>query len=103
MIDWIKTFFVNVFGDFWKYLSELGLKLLMGPMAFFLFGPLFKMSGRIAEYMLDQIKPYLGDVGLTTEGLAAWFVQCMRLHECATSLMTFLIMGFVVSIIKKVF
>ena len=103
MFDWIKSFLGNVFGEFWSKLAGWALMLLMGPIAFFLFGPLFKISGRIAKYFLDQIKPYLGDVGLTADSLAAWLIECMRLHECVTSLMTFLIMGFLISIIKRVF
>lgn len=102
-MGWIQEFFGNVFGNFWGALGTLALKLLMGPIAFFLWGPLFKISGHIANYIMNQIKPYLGDVGLVTESLAAWFAECLRLQECVTSMLTFLIMGLMLDIMKRVF
>lgn len=103
VLEWIKSFFSSVFGNFWGQLADIAMKVVMGPLAFFLFGPLFKLSGRIADYLLRKITPYLGDVGLTTESLLAWFVEVLRLQECASTLMTFLVMGLMVSLIKKVF
>lgn len=103
LLGWVKDFFQMVFGNFWASLTTVLMKLLLGPVAFFLFGPLFKISGRIAVYLLDQIKPVLGDVGLTADGLMAWFIDVLRLQECVSSLITFLILGLMISIIKKVF
>ena len=93
----------SVLGSCWQNLTTVGLKILMGPAAFYLFGPLFKLSGRIADYLLRQLQPYLGDVGLTTEGLLSWFVDVLRLQECVSSLLTFLIMGMMFGFVKKVF
>ena len=102
-MEYFKEFFGNIFGSFWTNIAEMLLKLLMGPVAFFLFGPLFKLSGYMANKLLNEIKPYLGDVGLTADSLAGWLVDCLRLQECASSLMTFLILGLMLTFVKKVF
>jgi len=102
-MSWLISFFENVFGDFWKNAAEWALKLLMGPVAFYMFGPLFKLSGHIATYLLDKVSVQLGTIGIGTNGLAAWLVVVFRLQECASSLMTFLVLGFMISLVKKVF
>lgn len=103
-MGWLKDFFTNIFGAFWNDLGELALKLIMGPVAFFLFGPIFKISGRIAEFIMSKfIMPQLDSVGMVTDSLAAWFIYCIRLQECVSSMITFLVCGFMVSMVKKVF
>lgn len=100
---WVQSFLQMVFGSFWENLTKVIMKVLLGPAAFLLFGPLFKVSGKIATTLLNQIKPVLGDVGLTADGLMAFFVDVLRLQACVTSLVTFLVLGLMIGIVKKVF
>lgn len=102
-MSFLISFFQNVFGSYWERLIEGLLKLIMGPVVFFLFGPIFKISNKIANYILSKVMPNLNDIGLTADSLMGWFVDCFRLVDCASSLMTFLVMGFTISIIKMVF
>lgn len=101
MFDWIKSFLEGIFGDFWANLMGWAMKLLVGPVAFYLFGPLFKLSGYVAGQILAQIKPYLSDVGVELTGITAWFVSILRIQECLSMFMTFMVLGFTISMIKK--
>ena len=101
MLDWIKTFLTDVFGNFWGSLATWALKLLMGPFVFFVFGPMFRLAGYVTEKILSQIKPALDDVGISLDGLAAWFIDVLRMQECISMFMTFVVLGLSVSLIKR--
>jgi hypothetical protein len=101
MFDWLKDFLSGIFGDFWGSLATWAIKILMGPFVFFVFGPMFRLSGYITEKILDQIKPHLDDVGLTLEGVAAWFAEVLRLQECISMYLTFMILALSVSLFKR--
>jgi len=100
---WLISFFENVFGSFWERLGEWSLKLIMGPVVFYLFGPIFKVSQKIAVFILSSVVGDMKDVGLLADSLMGWFIDCLRLQDCVTSFVTFLVMGFTVSLLKKVF
>lgn len=102
-MGWLVSFFENVFGSFWEKLGAWALKLLMGPVVFYLFGPIFKISQKIAVYILQSVVGDLNDVGLLAESVMGWFILCLRLQDCLTSFVTFLVMGFTISVLKKVF
>ena len=101
MLEWLKTFFSSVFGNFWGSLTTWAMRILIGPAVFFIFGPLFELSGYIAEKILASIAPELEKVGLTFDGIGAWLVNVLRLQECISMYLTFLILGFTVSLFKK--
>ena len=61
MLEWIKNFLTDVFGNFWGNLATWAIKLLMGPFVFFVFGPMFKLSGYVTEKILahtDRIERF---------------------------------------------
>jgi len=101
-MGWLKDFFTGVFGSFWASLTTWFIKMLIGPVVFFIFGPLFELSAHIAERMLAKIQPYLGDVGLELTGIGAWLVEVLRVQECLSMILTFLILGFTVGLFRKV-
>lgn len=101
-MGWIKDFFTNIFGSFWGNLTSWALKILIGPTVFFIFGPLFELSAHVADRMLAKIEPYLGDVGLQLTGIGAWLAEHLRIQECLSMFLTFLILGFTVSLFKRV-
>lgn len=103
LFAWLVRFLTFIFGGTWRSLVVVLLKILSGPAAFFLFKPLFAVSGHIASYIFDQIAPSLNQVGLTADGLAAWFIHCLKLQECVAALVSFLVLGFMISTIKALF
>lgn len=101
MLAWIESFFSEVFGNFWGHLATLAIKLLVGPFVFFVFGPMFKLSGYVTEKILAQIQPALDDVGISLDGVAAWFIEMLRIQECISMFMTFMVLGLSVSLIRR--
>lgn len=103
MLNFIKEFLTAVFGSFWSNLMGGIMKVLAGPAAFFLFGPIFDLSGFLAEFVLDRIVVNLGqEVGVNFELHGAWIVNCLRLQECMSAYMSFLCVGFSLSLIRKI-
>lgn len=102
-MGWLISFFENVFGRFWDRLYEWALKLIMGPVVFFLFGPVYKIAHKLAMKILDHVAPLMADVGFTADGFAAWMVDCLRIQQIIVAFLTFLMMGFTFSLLKKVF
>jgi len=101
MFEWIKNFLSDVFGNFWGSLAAWALKLLMGPFVFFVFGPMFKLSGYVTGKILDQIKPTLDGMGIDLDGLAAWFIEVLHVQECVSMFMTFMVLGLSVSLVRR--
>ena len=101
MFEWIKTFFTGVFGSFWGNMTAWFMKILIGPAVFFIFGPLFELSGHVAQAMLARIQPELDKVGLSFDGIGAWLIEVLRIQECVSMYLTFLILGFTVSLFKR--
>ncbi len=102
-MSWFKDFFTNLFGGFWGRVADLVMKFLVGPVVYYLFGPLYELSGLMVEKMLSRLQPYLGDVGMTAEGVAAWLIDVLRLQESISMLMTFFVLSLTLRMMKTVF
>ncbi len=102
-MSWFKDFFTNLFGGFWGRIADLFMKFLVGPVVYYLFGPLYELSGMMVEKMLSRIQPVLGDVGLSVTGLAAWLVEVFRIQDCISILITFFVLLLTLRMLKTVF
>lgn len=103
MLNFIMEFLKAVFGSFWSNLMGGLMKVLIGPAAFFMFGPIFDLSGYVAEFIFGRIVVSLGDdIGVNFMDYGAWIAECLRLQECFSAYITFLCMGFTLSLIKKI-
>ena len=103
MLSWVKEFFTSVFGSFWSSITMVFMRVLAGPAAFFLFGPIFDLSGYLAEFIMERVVVNLGsDFGVNFELHGAWIVDCLRLQECISIYMSFLCLGFTLSLIRKI-
>jgi hypothetical protein len=102
-MGWFKDFFNNIFGDFWGALANVFMKFLVGPIVYYLFGPMYELSGYMVMKILERLEPQLGKVGMVADGLGAWFIEVLRLHETFSMFLTFLILGLTIRFINKVF
>lgn len=75
----------------------------MGPLAFFIFGPIFDLAGFLADWVLNKVSDALLEkVSVTFTQHGAWLIDCLRIQECLSAYVSALCLGFVISVVKGI-
>ena len=99
----IFKFVIDRVREWWKTAGTWVTGMVMAPLSWFIFGPMFKVTTYVMEKVMNMLRDNLSQDTVEMTGLASWFIGCLRIQECLSVIMSALALAVFISIIKKVF
>lgn len=104
LISCSTTFYkyvTNLFTDFWEYLKNMLLGVVLVPLGYFIFRPVFRLTFWLMEMALNKAQSSGNMFILNFTELAAWVFDCLRIQDIFGVVCTYIAVGLMIKLISR--